>query len=78
MSNLFLNVSLSTKGYFRVHYDDNLATLIKQQLERDNSMISPLTRSQLLDDYFNFATEGVNKEKSWNYAQINNFIMYLL
>lgn len=33
-------------------YAEPLALLIKMQLESDPDLISPLSRSQLIDDYF--------------------------
>ena len=36
-------------------YDGPLAKLIQAQLESDPSAISPGTRSQILEDYFQFA-----------------------
>ncbi|ODM94551.1 Aminopeptidase N [Orchesella cincta] len=54
----WLVINPDATGYFRVHYDENIASLLREQLNTDHSVISPMTRSQLLDDYFNFATEG--------------------
>lgn len=45
-------------GYYRVLYDTHLTTLIQEQLTRNFSAIRPLSRSQLLDDYFNLAFMG--------------------
>ncbi|ODN03176.1 Aminopeptidase N [Orchesella cincta] len=42
-------------GYYRVLYDLPLTNFIKAQLETDHTVIDPLTRSQLLDDYFTTA-----------------------
>lgn len=41
-------------GFYRVLYDAKLVQLIQKQLEKDASLITPLSRSQLLDDYFTF------------------------
>ncbi|XP_021948034.1 aminopeptidase Ey [Folsomia candida] len=42
-------------GFYRVLYDDVLTPLIRKQLMINHTIISPLSRSQLLDDYFNLA-----------------------
>lgn len=42
-------------GYYRVLYDDKITASIKKQLDMDHSEIDANTRSQFLDDYFNFA-----------------------
>jgi hypothetical protein len=42
-------------GFYRVLYDVQMTNLIHTQLIADSSVISPLSRSQLLDDYFNLA-----------------------
>lgn len=39
-------------------YDEGLTPLIADQLRRNASVITPLSRSQLLDDYFNLAYRG--------------------
>jgi aminopeptidase N len=51
----FVMVNPDAYGYFRVHYEPKLLTLIKGQLNSDHNVISPQTRSQLLDDYLTFA-----------------------
>lgn len=45
-------------GFYRVLYDDVLTPLIRKQLMINHTIISPLSRSQLLDDYFNLAFRG--------------------
>jgi len=45
-------------GYYRTLYDDELIGLIKKQLDADFNLITPLTRSQLIDDYFYMAYAG--------------------
>ena len=42
-------------GFYRVLYDDKLLSNIKNVLESDFTKIGNLSRSQLLDDYFNMA-----------------------
>ncbi|CAL8095694.1 unnamed protein product [Orchesella dallaii] len=54
----WLIINPDATAYFRVYYDDNIAANLRKQLNTDHSVISPLTRSQLLDDYFNFAAQG--------------------
>lgn len=46
-------------GFYRVLYDAELTLLIQRQLRNDPSKISPLSRTQLLDDYFNLAYKGI-------------------
>jgi len=58
-------------GFYRVMYDEGLLSLIKSQLELDNSVISPLSRSQLLDDYFTFSWDGNDTN---NKSILNQFI----
>jgi hypothetical protein len=45
-------------GYYRVLYDEPLTKLILEQLELDPKVISPLSRSQLVDDYLTVANLG--------------------
>jgi hypothetical protein len=47
-------------GYYRVLYEPELAQMIKNQLETNASVITPLSRSQLLDDYFTLVFRGKN------------------
>lgn len=51
-------VNQDATGYYRVLYDDDLTSLIRDQLETNASVISPLSRSQLLDDYFTLVFRG--------------------
>ncbi|ODM93069.1 Aminopeptidase N [Orchesella cincta] len=51
-------INHSVSGYYRVLYDHSLLKLIQQQLERNASVISPLSRAQLVDDYFIFAEKN--------------------
>lgn len=48
-------------GYYRVLYNDALERLILEQLQQDHDVIHSHSRSQLLDDYFNFVWDGKNK-----------------
>ncbi|CAG7824727.1 unnamed protein product, partial [Allacma fusca] len=41
--------------FFRVLYDNNIFNKIKAQLVADHNVFSPVTRSQLIDDYFTLA-----------------------
>ncbi|CAL8123917.1 unnamed protein product [Orchesella dallaii] len=50
-----LMVNPDASGYYRVLYDEKLSNLIAKQLLANHSVISSSSRSQLLDDYFNFA-----------------------
>jgi aminopeptidase N len=45
-------------GFYRVLYDTSLFSLIKTQLETNATVISPASRSQLIDDYFAMAFQG--------------------
>lgn len=45
-------------GHYRVLYDDHFTSLLKAQLDENHTLISPLSRSQLLDDYFKCAYGG--------------------
>ncbi|CAG7722585.1 unnamed protein product [Allacma fusca] len=54
----WLIVNPDVTGYYRVLYDTNLRNRIREQLETNPEVISPGTRSQLIDDYFNFAFAG--------------------
>jgi len=51
----WLIVNSEAIGYFRVLYDLQLFRNIKTQLEDNPYEIHANTRSQILDDYFNFA-----------------------
>jgi len=46
-------------GFYRVLYDPALTSVIRDQLMSDHTVISDLSRSQLLDDYFNLAFRGI-------------------
>jgi len=46
-------------GFYRVLYDAELTSLIRDQLMSDHTVISALSRSQLLDDYLNLAFRGI-------------------
>ncbi|CAL8117044.1 unnamed protein product [Orchesella dallaii] len=54
----WIMMNYNASGYYRVLYEDSLLTLIQQQLEKNASKISPLSRAQLLDDYFIFAEKN--------------------
>ncbi|OXA51879.1 Aminopeptidase N [Folsomia candida] len=56
---VILNAGLT--GYYRVLYNDALERLILEQLQQDHDVIHSHSRSQLLDDYFNFVWDGKNK-----------------
>jgi len=45
-------------GFYRVQYDQQLTKHILAQLNSNSSVFPPITRSQLLDDHFNFAQAG--------------------
>jgi aminopeptidase N len=53
-------------GNYRVLYDNENFGLIIAQLNEDHSKIDPLSRSALLDDYFNlaFSNQGVQIDRS--------------
>ncbi|CAL8126794.1 unnamed protein product [Orchesella dallaii] len=53
----WIMINQNATGFYRVLYDEPLLLLIQKQLELDESVISPLSRSQLLDDYFVLANE---------------------
>jgi hypothetical protein len=48
----WIMVNQDATGYYRVLYDEALTSKIITQLETDASIITPLSRSQLIDDYF--------------------------
>ncbi|OXA58220.1 Aminopeptidase N [Folsomia candida] len=54
----WIMINQDATGYYRVLYDEGLTPLIADQLRRNASVITPLSRSQLLDDYFNLAYRG--------------------
>ncbi|ODM91062.1 Aminopeptidase Q [Orchesella cincta] len=54
----WIMVNYNATGYYRVFYEDSLLNLIQQQLEKDPSLINPLSKAQLLDDYFVFAEKN--------------------
>ncbi|CAG7734606.1 unnamed protein product, partial [Allacma fusca] len=45
-------------GYYRVLYDADLLKLIQYEIQKRDSKISGLSKSQLIDDYFSFAKLG--------------------
>ncbi|ODM86786.1 Aminopeptidase N [Orchesella cincta] len=51
-------INHSVSGYYRVLYDDSLLKLIQQQLERNASVINPLSRAQFVDDYLIFTEKN--------------------
>ncbi|CAL8126796.1 unnamed protein product [Orchesella dallaii] len=53
----WIMINQNVTGFYRVLYDQPLQLLIQNQLESDASVISPLSRSQLLDDYFVLANQ---------------------
>ncbi|XP_021952753.1 aminopeptidase N [Folsomia candida] len=48
----WIMINQDATGYYRVIYTLSLETLIREQLNANASVITPLSRSQLLDDYF--------------------------
>jgi aminopeptidase N len=54
----WLMINQDAYGYYRVLYDEPLTKLILEQLELDPKVISPLSRSQLVDDYLTVANLG--------------------
>ncbi|XP_035702166.1 aminopeptidase N isoform X2 [Folsomia candida] len=54
----WIMLNADATGFYRVLYDAELTLLIQRQLRNDPSKISPLSRTQLLDDYFNLAYKG--------------------
>jgi hypothetical protein len=51
----WIMVNQDATGYYRVLYDEALTFKIVSQLESDATIITPLSRSQLIDNYFTFA-----------------------
>lgn len=49
---------MASIGFYRVLYDTTLTRHIRSQLMTNPATIYPLSRSQLLDDYFNLAFKG--------------------
>ncbi|CAG7826218.1 unnamed protein product, partial [Allacma fusca] len=54
----WLILNADATGFYRVLYSEDMFTEIVNQLITNASVISPLTRSQLIDNYFNFAAAG--------------------
>ncbi|CAG7837085.1 unnamed protein product, partial [Allacma fusca] len=54
----WLILNADATGFYRVLYSEDMLTEIVNQLITNASVISPLTRSQLIDNYFNFVTAG--------------------
>jgi len=50
--------NVDATAYYRVIYDDHLTRALKTQLDSNPSVISPATRSQIIDDHFRCAFEN--------------------
>lgn len=61
----WIMINLDGMNFHRVLYDDRLSAFIFHQLRNNYSVISPLSRSQFLDDYLNLAWQG-------KYSLLNN------
>lgn len=48
-------------GFYRVSYDKKMTQLLQKQFNLDHNVISPLTRSQIVDDHFAMATQSLFK-----------------
>lgn len=54
----FIVVNPQQTGYYRVNYDENLWIRLIAKLSSDPSIVSPISRGQLLDDCFKLYYSG--------------------
>jgi 7-cyano-7-deazaguanine synthase in queuosine biosynthesis len=62
--------------YYRVIYDTHFFRLIESQLQENHIVISPSSRSQMIDDYFKSSFASNRNTILASIATINNCVIF--